>query len=233
MLNNSNKHKPNSEQKKAEKSYKSVKISLFLLFIFIGVMLVQILVPANIIFKQEIILNQGKSYKMKLNPVDPVDMFRGNYAILNFAENKIELSASEFLEFSAKKYVYAIYAQDKAGFLKLSKLKSSQPEGANIFIKTRLENIYLELLEKCRPKKTVAEQKNSPSCDKNNHKHIAVLNYSFDRFYLKESKAKKIDSLFANLNKTHSAYALIRIKDGLVALEDLIIDQRSVLEFKD
>lgn len=232
MPNSSNKQNPSSEQKKAEKSYKSTRISLFLLLTFIGVMLIQILIPANIIFKQENILNQGKAYKMKLNPVDPVDMFRGNYVILNFAENKIELSASEFLQFSAKKYVYAIYTQDKNGFLKLSKLKNSRPEADNIFIKTRIESIHLELLDKCKPKNSAPKQKTLPDCVKNNHKHIGVLDYSFDRFYLQEFKAKKIDKLFANLNKTHSAYVLIRIKNGSVALEDLKINQKSVLDFK-
>ena len=48
-----------------------------LLSVFILVALVQLFVPAKMILDREDILDMGKEYKFKTEPIDPNDPFRG------------------------------------------------------------------------------------------------------------------------------------------------------------
>lgn len=234
-----NNNKEQEAQKLAkEASYKKTKFTLVLILLFSAAALIQLIVPAKIVVNQERILTKGSLYKLKLNPVDPVDALRGRYVILNFAENKLELSASEFLEFSARKLVYAIYTADEQGFLHLTKLKARQPSADEIFIKTRLLSIYpKQTTPKCRAETQKLKKQQikqlSAECLAHKNKHIAILDYAFDRFYLQEFKAQKVDKIFAQLNQKQAqegqAFVLIRIKDGAAALQDLIIQQKSVM----
>lgn len=46
----------------------------------------QLAVPASMIVQRETVLTQGRVYKFKTAPVDPVDAFRGRYVALRFEE---------------------------------------------------------------------------------------------------------------------------------------------------
>ena len=68
---------------------------LILLGVFVLVALMQLFVPANMIWSREKVLNEGKIYKFKTAPIDPNDPFRGKYISLNFEQNAIEVNNAD------------------------------------------------------------------------------------------------------------------------------------------
>ena len=54
------------------------------LVIFILVALAQICVPASMIWKRQRTLREGRLWKFRTAPVDPVDAMRGRYLSLRF-----------------------------------------------------------------------------------------------------------------------------------------------------
>src|SRR5690554_461138 len=59
----------------------------FLFIAFILVAIIQLAVPAKMIWDKENVLKSGKEFKFETAPVDPTDPFRGKYIALNYKEN--------------------------------------------------------------------------------------------------------------------------------------------------
>ena len=64
--------------------------TIHIFLIFLAVVLVQLVVPAKMIFDKEVILKTGTIYKFKTQPIDPSDPFRGKYVTLNYELNTAE-----------------------------------------------------------------------------------------------------------------------------------------------
>lgn len=58
----------------------------FLLPILIVVILIQLFIPANMIYQKYDIIKTGQEFKFRVNPIDPYDAFRGRYVSLNYGE---------------------------------------------------------------------------------------------------------------------------------------------------
>ena len=58
-----------------------------------------------------------------------------------------------------------------------------------------------------------------------------TIHYPFERFYLEESKASEAERLYweANSDSTQATYAVVRIKDGNAALQDVMINGESII----
>lgn len=78
------------------------------LIIFLLVALAQIAVPASMIWKRQRTLSEGRIWKFRTAPVDPVDAMRGRYLSLRF-------EAEEFLSPQALPYRDTVYAKLKEG----------------------------------------------------------------------------------------------------------------------
>jgi hypothetical protein len=78
------------------------------LIIFILVALAQIAVPASMIWKRQRTLSEGRVWKFRTAPVDPVDAMRGRYLALRF-------EAEEFPSQQALPYRDTVYAKLKEG----------------------------------------------------------------------------------------------------------------------
>jgi hypothetical protein len=78
------------------------------LIIFILVALAQICVPASMIWKRQRTLREGRVWKFRTAPVDPVDAMRGRYLALRF-------EAEEFQSPEALSYRDTVYAKLKEG----------------------------------------------------------------------------------------------------------------------
>ena len=57
---------------------------ILLISAFVLVVLVQLYVPAKMIWGREEVLNTGTEYKFRTAPIDPNDVFRGKYINLNY-----------------------------------------------------------------------------------------------------------------------------------------------------
>jgi uncharacterized membrane-anchored protein len=78
------------------------------LIVFLLVALAQIGVPASMIWKRQHTLSEGRVWKFRTAPVDPVDAMRGRYLALRF-------EAEEFPSSQALPYRDTVYAKLKEG----------------------------------------------------------------------------------------------------------------------
>ena len=93
---------------------------LFILFVLVA--LVQLFVPLQMIFGQEDVLDSGKAYKFKTEPVDPSDPFRGKYITLRYAMNSASTKDSTWLR---QDDVYVYIKEDSLGFAKLTQVSKT------------------------------------------------------------------------------------------------------------
>ena len=88
-------------------------MNMLRILIFGVVVLAQLAVPAAMIWQREQTLNQGRVWKFRTAPVDPVDVIRGRYIALRFAAE--EFAWPKTLP-NAGRTVYVRLKEDDAGF---------------------------------------------------------------------------------------------------------------------
>ena len=102
------------------------------LIIFIVVALAQISVPASMIWKRQQTLREGRLWKFRTAPVDPVDAMRGRYLSLRF-------DAEEFprLEPLPGDDLYVTLKEDPDGFAVVDQVSDTPIDGDHV---VRVEN---------------------------------------------------------------------------------------------
>ncbi len=174
--------------------------------IFIIVALAQLFIPAKMILGQEDILDTGKAYKFKTQPVDPNDPFRGKYITLRY-----DINSTESIDtlWSRKQNAYVYIKKDNLGFAELYKV-SREP--------LDIENDYVIAEVNWYNKKT---------------KEL-TFNLPFNRFYMEETKAKPAEDAYRNAQRDslpNNIYGLVYIKDGEAVLDDVIINDVSIAKY--
>lgn len=177
-----------------------------LLPVFILVALMQLFVPASMIWNREIILKSGTAYKFKTAPIDPTDPFRGKYIILSFEGNTAPIRNEN--DWTAGEQVYVSLTADQHGFAEIQSVSKEKPSNDQSFLKAKVQFVT------------------------NNGSNVLTLDYPFDRFYMEESKAYEAELAYTeSLQDTGKVtYALVNIKNGNAVLKDVIIDGVSVSE---
>ena len=89
------------------------------ILIFCVVALAQVGVPAALVWQREQTLKQGRVWKFRTVPVDPVDAIRGRYIALRFAAEEFD-SPVKFE--SGNKSAHAVLKQDTDGFAEVDHL---------------------------------------------------------------------------------------------------------------
>ena len=98
------------------------------LIIFLVVALAQISVPASMIWKRQRTLREGRLWKFRTAPVDPVDALRGRYLVLRFeAEN---FPSAKPLPYRATVYVKLKEGAD--GFAVVDQADETPTEGNDV-----------------------------------------------------------------------------------------------------
>ena len=177
-----------------------------LLSVFILVALVQLSVPAKMIFDREDILNNGKEYKFKTKPIDPSNSFTGKYITLSFYEDMIEVENRA--DWTDGEIIYVSLTTDREGFAKIKSVSKENLVNEQDFLKTKVGYIA------------------------DNDPKELTIDYPFDRFYMEESKAYDAESIYRESQHDTSqiAYALVSIKDGEAVLKDVLINGVSIRE---
>jgi uncharacterized membrane-anchored protein len=181
----------------------------YILLLTVGMVLAQWLVPAHIIGVQEDTLAKGIPYKFKTQPIDPADPFRGKYVTLYFDNSGFETDT--LTEYDAGEKLNVALGKDSAGFAMIKGISREEPVG----------EIYL----------TAQVSYTSPD-SKTPSRNIVYFDFPFSEYYVEESKAPKAEKAYrdANIRKKQVAYALVKVKDGNSALQDVIIDGQSLIE---
>ncbi|NVJ68377.1 MAG: GDYXXLXY domain-containing protein [Gammaproteobacteria bacterium] len=174
---------------------------------------IQLLVPAYMIFEQQQTLKHGNLYKFKIRPIDPYDPFRGRYVVLSFdAENSpIPLqqqnkNAKQDLKRNA--WVYAKLTQDEDGYARFSELSLTKPTSDNDYLRVQL--------------RYGGVKDNYP------------INIPFDRYYAPENKAYAIEANVRQRTRRNSddqVYVTVKIRNGKGTIEDLFINDTPILDF--
>lgn len=181
----------------------------YIFILFIVVAFVQLAIPAQMIFKQEAVLENGVAYKFKTRPIDPSDPFRGKYITLDFDINSFKTKDSLW---ERNEDILVYLATDSLGYAKIDTIsRSILPNNSKDYVKAKA---YWY----------------------SNYSKSVSIRFPFDKYYMKETKAynaelavrdRQLDSL---PNNTH---ALVYVNEGEAVLEDVIIDDMSIKDYVD
>lgn len=98
------------------------------LVIFFLVALAQISVPASMIWKRQRTFREGRVWKLRTAPVDPVDALRGRYLSLRFAAEEFERSEP----LPSAEAVYVTLKEDADGFGMIDQISTEKVGGDNV-----------------------------------------------------------------------------------------------------
>lgn len=173
---------------------------------FILVCLIQLFVPAKMIWDREAIISEGTPFKFRAAPVDPNDPFRGKYLDVNFEPNEFEVANIEGLSWGET--VYLSLTTDTEGYAAIENLHKEIPLSGD-FVRVEVSSVI-----------------NNPE------KKSVFIRYPFNRFYMEESKALAAEELYREVlrDSNRIAYALVMVKNGEAVFKDLIIDDVPIQE---
>ena len=131
--------------------YKSIKIGLFVLLA-----LVQLYIPANMIWQQQKTITQGKAYRFETAPVDPNDPFRGKYITLRFTAE--DYSPEDWDAIPSRGKINVLLGEDENGLAKVIGLQEFKPEAGVDYFKAEIDY-------------------------KNKSRQIVSLHFPFDKYF--------------------------------------------------
>lgn len=178
------------------------------LAVFSLVMLLYLAYPWYLIHRQERILERGTAFRFELQPVDPVDAFRGRYLALNYRLPSLAPPPD------ARKgqTVFLTIREDPRGYAHfdavLTEAPADRPYVRTTVLSLSPDRLYFDLPE------------------------------NMDRFYLNEQTAplaeaalQKLLTLPPAVNTEVPAYAVVRILDGRARIEQLFFDGLPLREY--
>jgi uncharacterized membrane-anchored protein len=171
------------------------------LVIFLLVALVQIAVPASMIWKRQRTFREGRLWKFRTAPVDPVDAMRGRYLILRFEAE--QFASDKPLPYGAS--IYIKLKEDSDGFAVVDQTYETPTDGDDV---VKAENFgYYEKMAHVQfhfDQLWVTEANASAA----------------ERAYIEHSRREKVD-----------AYATVRVHKGDAGIEELYIAGQPLREY--
>ena len=177
-------------------------MNILRILIFGVVALAQLAVPAAMVWQREQTLKQGRVWKFRTVPVDPVDVIRGRYIALRFAAE--EFTAPSKFE-AADNSVYAVLKEDTDGFAEIDHLTT---EALRTDDAVPVESVWWY---------NGKQQVRFPF----NKFWVAEANAAAaERAYLEN-----------NRRDSQNAYVTVRVRHGDAALDQLYIDNEPLSEY--
>ena len=176
-----------------------------LIVAFIIVSMIQLAVPAQMIYKYHHILTFGKQFKFKIAPVDPSDPFRGKFVRLRMVEDKVKVDSLS--RWQSNEVIYLKIETRSDGFVRVLDLSREKPQSGGDFIKARVDY----------------EMDNS-----------VIIEYPFSKYYLEESKAPEVERLYfkASRDTANVSFVTVNVIDGEAVLKELIIKGKSIKDIQ-
>ena len=165
-------------------------------------------IPGAMMYQKEETLSKGTAYKFKTRPIDPYDPFRGKYVTLNYdMEQYFQAKDTTISGQGVPVYVYIDEGVD--GYAVATHVSETPLDIPQDFIEAQLKHA---------------------------HKGQGRIDLPFDRFYMEESKAYEAEKAVREASWRRSdslapvCYAQVYVKDGEAVINDLFIDDRSIIE---
>lgn len=177
----------------------------FRLIIFAVIGLAQLSVPASVIWKREQTLRQGRVWKFKTAPVDPIDAIRGRYVALRFDAETVPHSENT-IPGPVGTTMYVTLKEDAQGFAQVDHLNEMPITGDNVM---KVKQGY---------------------ASKDNEYRVV---FPFNRFWVTEDDAAAAEKAYFENSRQgkQNAYAAVRVRESDAAIEDLFIDNQPLREY--
>ena len=160
----------------------------------------QLTVAGSAIVESELALRTGETFRFRIQPVDPVDAFRGRYVAIRFAVDRAPV-ADDF-ELRRNKRVFIPIETDADGLAILGQADVVPPVGGP-FLRLRATGIYPD------------EEGN----------RFVWVSMPFRRYYLDEDLAPKVErAVWGDTRGRREASVSVRVRDGVGVIEELYID---------
>lgn len=167
------------------------------LFILIGIFWLILII--GFITTKEFTLRTGKEVLLKTVPVDPRDLFRGDYVILRYEISRLDLNniAADYTDFKIGDRVYlALNKEDGCGVA--SRIFRNTPRTEKLFLKGIVKNVR----------------------DKN-----LTIEYGIESYFVPEGKGKEIERLRAG-KKLEVRVSVDKF--GNLVIKSLLIDGKEI-----
>jgi len=168
------------------------------LILFIALAVVQLAAAAGAIIRAEVALRSGEIFRFRLQPVDPVDAFRGRYVALRFVEDRAAVPAG--LPQLNRRKIYVPLRLDDEGFATFGEVALDAPA----------EGAYLRL-------------RSGPDFTDENGDRRVSLTLPFRRYYMTEELARGVDRRLWRRGQ-RPAWVTVRVRAGVGVIDDLWID---------
>lgn len=172
---------------------------------FAATMILLLWFPFNMIFHTHSILQNGTPYRFSLQPIDPYDVFRGSYVILNYTIPMIPIADSVY----TYQDVYVTIEKGADGLAYFDRAYLQAPKEKD-YIKAKVQyfsngEVQIEAPENIR------------------------------YYYLNEKTAPKVEAVINRPTQTDSiqnrASVQVRIRKGEAVVEELYINDKAVREY--
>jgi uncharacterized membrane-anchored protein len=172
------------------------------LIIFLVVALAQISVPASMIWKRQRTLHEGRVWKFRTAPADPVDVVRGRYLALRFsAENFPRAEPVPF----GDDLLYVTLKEDAEGFAIVDDISYEPRSGDNVVRADNYGHYEGEMRIRFPFDSYWVNEVDAPAADK---------------AYAEHSRREQLD-----------AYVTVRVRDGDAVIEELYIADQPLRDF--
>ena len=186
---------------------KSIKLTILL---FVLLALIQLTVPAKMIWDSESVISNGNTYLFKLKPVDPNDPFRGKFMTLQFEADQFAVDSCQVF---GRTNAYIFLKNDSNGFAAIDNISFERNPKGSDYIKS---SVYCDSYGP-------VNQIKKPSIQ---------VDYPFNRYYMNEDDIKlaerKVRQLLRDTTKT--IYGEVVVKSGRARLLALKSDGVDIVE---
>ena len=176
-----------------------------ILILFTIVALIQLFVPAQMIFNREVVLNEGKVFKFKTMPIDPSDPFKGKYIYLNYEVDGFTTYDSSWKRGEA---IYVELTTDSFGFAEAVSVSRTALEGKDYTL-AKVDWYDKGLNE-------------------------VQFTFPFTEFYMDETKAYDAEVAHRDAQRDslpNNTYAKVYIKDGEAVLDNVFINDIPISDY--
>ncbi len=176
--------------------------------VFVLTALIQLFVPAWMIYSVTIGMEKGMEIKLRTVPVDPNDAFRGKYISLRYeVETHLYPYVSSGSTSKTNQY-YVTIKEDSTGFHVFDQVLTEKPEDTDIYFKVRDRSYY---------KKTHG---------------IVKIDIPCDKYYMAEFMAKKAEISYRQAIKDKKdVYAVLRVYKGKITLQDVYVEDEKIADY--
>ena len=186
----------------------NIKLSLFIILVVL-----QLLIPAQMILSRELALRYGQEYKFRVEPADPYDPFSGRYLHINVKDSKVTVGDDR--EYYSNQVIYVLIENDIDGFARFSGVSQTAPQ-SGAYIKTKVLYSNYEDFTGFQDKQTI---------------HFQV---PFDRYYMPENDAPEAEKLYNEKiagNNNKEVFVTVKLHRGTAVLDKLYIGDKTIEEY--